>query len=150
VDREPSQPQPPPGGPVPAHLGGGSACDPDDPMGGAAPDWMDAAEWAWLCADRAVHGSGDEEPVDPVEALYADPDCGPPPEWEQLSPQEFTARAEADGAEDAALMARLLAAGLDGYAHDRSAPPRPGPVSRPGWRRRSGRAAAWTAWSRPA
>jgi hypothetical protein len=129
VDREPPQPQPQPptGAPVPR---GGPDCDPDDPMSGAAPDWMDAAEWAWQCADRAAHGDdGDEEPADPVEALCADPDAGPPPEWEQLSPEEFTAQAEADGAEDAALMARLLAAGLDGYAHDRTSPPRPGVAS---------------------
>jgi hypothetical protein len=122
VDREPS---PPPSGPVPSApvTGGGLAPDLDDPMRGATPDWVDDAEWARMCADWAARDD-DEEPADPVEAFYADPDCGPPPDWEQPSPEEFTAQAEADTAEDAALMARLLAAGLDGYAHDRARPPR--------------------------
>jgi hypothetical protein len=127
VDPEP--PQPPPSIP-----GGVSAHDPDDPMRGATPDWIDDAEWARICADRAERGDDgddDEEPVDPVRALYDDPDSGPPPDWEQPSPEELTAQAEADGAEDAALMARLLAAGLDGYAHERGGPPRPGVASGP-------------------
>jgi hypothetical protein len=43
----------------------------------------------------------------------------------------ITAQARADAAEHAALMARLIAAGLDGYAHYRGAPPVPGVFSGP-------------------
>jgi hypothetical protein len=101
-------------------------------MRGATPDWVDDAEWARMCADRAEHGGDwDQEPADLVDAFYDDPDSGPPPDWEQPSPGELTAQAEADAAEDAALMARLVAAGIDGYAHDRSSPPRPGVAAGP-------------------
>jgi hypothetical protein len=141
VDHQPSLPQPPFGrptsGPTPGAAlgpvsGADPARDPDDPLWGAALDWIDDAEWQRLCADRAARGDdGDEEPVDPVEAFYDDPDSGPPPDWEQPSLEELTAQAEADGAEDAALMARLVAAGVDGYAHDRSSPPRPGVAAGP-------------------
>ena len=46
-------------------------------------------------------------------------------QWEELAPEAAAARAQA-AAEEAALRARLIAAGLDGDAHRRGAPPRPG------------------------
>ncbi len=45
--------------------------------------------------------------------------------WEELPPEAAAARAQA-AAEEAALRARLIAAGLDGDGHRRGAPPRPG------------------------
>ena len=59
--------------------------------------------------------------------MYLDPDDGLPAD----PPEVTTAQAQADGAEHAALMARLIAAGLDGYAHRRGAPPVPGVFSGP-------------------
>ena len=102
------------------------ACGPardDDPgpdpdaLGRVRADWMDEAEWQRYCA------AGDEEPPGEDEELYLDPADGP------LA--EITEQAQADGAEHAALLARLIAAGLDGYAHRRGAPPVPGVFSGP-------------------
>ena len=116
MDGEP--PQPSPGRPVPGASGSES---PGWPLRGVTPDWVDDAEWARMCAVR-----GDEpEPPDPEEEFYADPDHGPPGVWEELAPEAAAARAQA-AAEEAALRARLIAAGLDGDAHRRGAPPRPG------------------------
>jgi hypothetical protein len=56
-----------------------------------------------------------------------DAEEGPPADPAEV----ITAQAQADGAEHAALMARLIAAGLDGYAHRRGAPPVPGVFSGP-------------------
>src|SRR6202453_1862462 len=106
VDIEP--PQPPPGRPA------------DDRDGGqpvVAPDWMDDEEWARICdqiADR------DDGPPDGEES-GADPE-----DWYAEPVAEVTAEAEADGAEDAAIMARMVAAGLGGWAHHRGDPRHPG------------------------
>ena len=92
--------------------------EPDsDWPGRVTPDWMDEADWQRYCAE------GDEDPPGEEEELYADPQDGPL--------EAITAQAEADGAEHAALMARLIAAGLDGYAHRRGDPPVPGVFSGP-------------------
>ena len=110
-------PQPPPGSP---------ARGPDDdgwPFSGVTPDWVDDEEWARMCA---APRDGDEPPPDPVQAFYDDPDSGPPPDWEQEPWETLTARAEADAAQYAGLMARLVAEGLEGCAHVRGAPPVPG------------------------
>ena len=113
MDREPSQPSP-----------GGDGCDgsgSDDlgwPLCGVTPDLVDEAEWARMCA-----GLGEEpEPPDLEEEFYADPDHGAPGQWEELPPEVLAARA----AEEEARRARLIAAGLEGDAHRRGAPPRPG------------------------
>jgi hypothetical protein len=90
--------------------------DPDGP-GPVTPDWMDEAEWQRYCA------GGDEDPPGEDEELYLDPAAG--------SLVGITAQARADGAEHEALMARLIAAGLDGYAHRRGAAPVPGVFSGP-------------------
>src|SRR6202522_17104 len=106
VDREP--PQPPPGRP---------ADDSDEGQPVVAPDWMDDEEWARICdqiADR------DDGPADGEES-GADPE-----DWYAESVAEVTAEAEADGAEDAAIMARMVAAGLGGWAHHRGDPRHPG------------------------
>ena len=92
------------------------APDSDGP-GQVTPDWMDEAEWTRYCA------AGDEDPPGEDEELYSDPQDG--------SLEVITAQAQADGAEHAALMARLIAAGLDGYAHRRGAAPVPGVFSGP-------------------
>ncbi len=111
MDREPSPGRPGASGPE----------SPGWPLRGVTPDWIDASEWKRMCAVR-----GDEpEPPDPEEEFYADPDHGAPGQWEELPPEAVTARAKA-AAEEAALRARLIAAGLDGDAHRRGAPPRPG------------------------
>ena len=95
----------------------------DDPVpdpagpGRVTPDWMDEAEWQRYCA------TGDDDPPGEDEELYLDPVDGP------LS--AITAQAQADAAEHESLMARLIAAGLDGYAHRRGAPPVPGVFSGP-------------------
>ena len=123
MDREP--PQPPHGSPTP-----GSPDDPDDGFRGGTPDWIDGAEWQRMCAERAARDD-DEEPPDPDEEFYSDPDSAPPPGWEQVPLEAITVQAEADAAEHAALMARLMAAGLDGYAHSRGKPPVPGIVTGP-------------------
>ena len=116
MDGEPLQPSP--GRPVPGASGSQS---PGWPLRGVTPDWVDDAEWARMCAVR-----GDEpEPPDPEEEFYADPDHGAPGVWEELAPETAAARAQA-AAEEAALRARLIAAGLDGDGHRRGAPPRPG------------------------
>ena len=88
-----------------------------DGHGQVTPDWMDEAEWTRYCA------AGDEDPPGEDEELYSDPQDG--------SLEVITAQAQADGAEHAALMARLIAAGLDGYAHRRGAAPVPGVFSGP-------------------
>src|ERR1700691_1108776 len=106
VDIDP--PQPPPGRPA------------DDRDGGqpvVAPDWMDDEEWARVCDQIAARddgpADGEESGADP-EDFYAE------------SVAEVTAQAEADGAEDAAIMARMVAAGLGGWAHHRGDPRHPG------------------------
>ncbi len=88
-----------------------------DALGRVTPDWMDEAEWQRYCA------AGDEDPPGEDEELYLDPADGP------LA--AITEQARTDQAEHAALMARLIAAGLDGYAHRRGAPPVPGVSSSP-------------------
>jgi hypothetical protein len=103
------------------------------PSGGLAPDglapdgldWVDEAEWQRICA---VLGEG-EEPPDPMRDMYDDPDSGAPPDWEQEPLAVLDARAEAEGAEHAARMTRLVAAGLAGWAHDEGGAPVPGPVT---------------------
>ena len=111
MDREPS-----PGSP-----GASGSEGPGWPPRGVTPDWIDDSEWERMCAIR-----GDEpEPPDPEEEFYADPDHGAPGQWEELPPEAVTARTKA-AAEEAALRARLIAAGLDGDAHRSGAPPRPG------------------------
>ena len=67
------------------------------------PDWMDEAEWKRYCAA----GNDDEE-------LYLDLEEGPPADLAEVPLEVITAQAQADGAEHAALMARLIEAGLDG------------------------------------
>ena len=104
------------------HPTSGQARDDDpqpdpDAFGRVAPDWMDEADWRRYCA------AGDEDPPGVDEELYLDPADGP------LA--VITEQARADEAEHAALMARLIAAGLDGYAHRRGAPPVPGEFSGP-------------------
>ncbi len=111
MDREPS----------PGRPGASGPDDPGWPLRGVTPDWVDDAEWARMCAVRGQ----EPEPPDLDEEFYADPDHGAPGVWEELAPEAVTARAEA-AAEEAALRARLIAAGLDGDAHRRGAPPRPG------------------------
>ncbi len=116
MDREP--PDSPSARPVPGVPGSDG---PGWPLCGVTPDWADDAEWARMCAGR-----GEEpEPPDLDEEFYADPDHGAPGEWAELPPQAAAARAKA-AAEEAALRARLIAAGLDGDAHRRGAEPRPG------------------------
>ena len=88
-----------------------------DALGRVRADWMDEAEWQRYCA------AGDEDPPGEDEELYLDPADGP------LA--EITEQARADEAEHAARTARLIAAGLDGYAHRRGAPPVPGVFSGP-------------------
>ena len=68
MDREP--PQPPPGRPD----------EPDDGFRGGTPDWIDDAEWQRMCAERAARDDA-EEPPDPDEEFYSDPDSAPPPGW---------------------------------------------------------------------
>src|SRR6202522_1960121 len=106
VDREP--PQPPPGRP---------AEDGDGSQPAVTPDWMDDEEWARMCDQIAAR---DDRPSD-GEEFDADPG-----DWYPESVAEVTAQAEADGAEDAAIMARLVAAGLGGWAHHRGDPRHPG------------------------
>jgi hypothetical protein len=103
VDREPSQLMP-----------GSPGDDGDGGLCGVTPDWVDDAEWARIC-DQIAAGDGDED------LPGADEES-----WDREPVEEITAEAEADGAEYAAIMARLIAAGLDGYAHHRSEPPIPG------------------------
>ena len=105
--------EPPPGSP-----GASGPDDPGWPLRGVTPDWADEAEWARMCAGR-----GEEpEPPDLDEEFYGDPDHGAPGQWAELPPEVLAARA----AEEAAVRARLIAAGLDGDAHRRGALPRPG------------------------
>ena len=111
MDREPSPPRPGASGPE----------GPGWPLRGVTPDWVDDGEWARMCA-----GLGEEpEPPDLEEEFYADPDHGAPGVWQELPPEAAAARAQA-AAEQEARRARLIAAGLDGDAHRRGDPPRPG------------------------
>ena len=59
------------------------------------------------------------------EEFFSDPDHGAPGQWAELPPEAAAARAQA-AAQEAAVRARLIAAGLEGDAHRRGAPPRPG------------------------
>ena len=114
MDREPPQP-------LPGRSGASGSDELGWPLCGVTPDWADEAEWARMCAAR-----GDEpEPPDLEEEFYADPDHGAPGVWAELPAEAAAARARA-AAEEAALRARLIAAGLDGDAHRSGAPPRPG------------------------
>src|ERR1700678_283478 len=106
VDREP--PQPPPGRP---------ADDGDGSQPVVVPDWMDDEEWARICDQIAARDDG------PPAGEESDAD---PEDWYPESVAEVTAQAEADGAEDAAIMARMVAAGLGGWAHHRGDPRHPG------------------------
>jgi hypothetical protein len=119
VDHE--APQPPPGTPAP---GGDLTGNQDWPLRGGTPDWVDEARWLRMCAVL-----GEDGPPDPMQALYDDPDSGAPPDWEQEPFEVLDARAEAAGAEYAARVTRLAAAGLDSWAHVRGEPPAPGPVT---------------------
>ena len=112
MDREPPSGRPTPG-PDPGSSGW--------PLCGVTPDWVDEAEWARMCAARGEEA----EPPGLDEEFYADPDHGPPGEWAELPAEAAAARAGA-AAEEAVLRARLIAAGLDGDAHRRGDPPRPG------------------------
>ncbi len=107
--------------PTPSPQGGDSADDRGGEACSVTPDWMDDAEWERFCATQAARD--DEEPPDEDEAFYLDPDHGPQAD---ISVTEMTAQALAAGEEHAAMMARLLAAGVDGYAHRRGDPPVPG------------------------
>src|ERR1700691_1062363 len=106
VDREP--PPTPPGRP-------GQDGDGGQPV--VAPDWMNDEEWARICDQIADRDDG------PADGEEFDADPG---DWYPESVAEVTAQAEADGAEDAAIMARLVAAGLGGWAHHRGDPRHPG------------------------
>src|ERR1700677_4500966 len=106
VDREP--PQPPAGRP---------ADDSDRGQPVVAPDWMDDEEWARVCDQIADRDDG------PPDGEESDAD---PEDWYPEPVAEVTAEAEADGAEDAAIMARMVAAGLGGWAHHRGDPRHPG------------------------
>jgi hypothetical protein len=93
---------------------GSSGEDGSGGLCGVTPDWVDDAEWARIC-DQIAAGDGNED------LPGADEES-----WHQEPVEEITAEAGADGAEYAAIMARLIAAGLDGYAHHRGEPPIPG------------------------
>jgi Domain of unknown function (DUF222) len=111
MDREPS----------PGSSDASGSESPGWPLRGVTPDWADDSEWTRMCA-----GLGPEpEPPDLDEEFYSDPDHGAPGQWEELPPGAAAARAKA-AEEEAALRARLIAAGLDGDAHRRGAEPRPG------------------------
>jgi hypothetical protein len=101
--------------------------------GAVTPDWVDDEEWELICASQAAAADDEPDmPEDDWDSWAADSEDGAAPDWAEVSPQELTARAEADGAEHAALMARLLAAGLGGgYAHRRGEPPVPGVFTGP-------------------
>jgi Domain of unknown function (DUF222) len=91
------------------------------------PDWVTDEDWELLCASHAV-----TEVETGLPAEDDDPDSCVPPDWAKWSVAEITAQAEADGAAHAAMMARLLAAGLeDGYAHRAGDPPVPGVFTGP-------------------
>jgi hypothetical protein len=97
----------------------------DDAPRSVTPDWVTDEDWELICASHADSGEPDPDWDD-------DPDSCVPPDWAELSVAEITAQAGADGAGHAALMARLLAAGLeDGYAHRAGDPPVPGVFTGP-------------------
>jgi hypothetical protein len=116
-DEDPARDQ----GPDSSPRGEGTAEDPGSQASAATPDWMDDVEWQRFCATRAARD--DEEPPEEDEESCLDPDHEPQAD---ISADEMTAQALADGQEHAAMMARLRAAGLDGYAHHRGDPPVPG------------------------
>jgi hypothetical protein len=116
-DEDPARGQ----GPAPSPQSGDSAEDPGSQASAVTPDWMDDAEWERFCATRAARD--DEEPPEEDEEFCPGPDHEPQAD---ISADEMTAQALADGQEHAAMMARLRAAGLDGYAHHRGDPPVPG------------------------
>ena len=91
-------------------------------------------------------GGEEPEPPDPEEEFYADPDHGAPGAWQELAPEAVAARAKA-AAEEAARRARLIAAGLDGDAHRRGAPPRPGIAAGPA--AGFGQGSRWMRWLLP-
>jgi hypothetical protein len=102
------------------------------PPGAAVPpDWVDDADWDWICASR----SAEDEPDDlgeEWESWDPGPEDGPPAEWAAIDLAAFAAQAEADGAGHEAVMRRLIAAGVgDGYAHQPGEPPVPGVASGP-------------------
>src|ERR1700691_5734675 len=106
VDREP--PQPPPGSP-------GEDGDVSQPVG--VPDWVDDEGGARICDQIADRDDG------PPDGEESDAD---PEDWYPEPVAEVTAQAEADGAEEAAIMDRMVAAGLGGWAHHRGDPRHPG------------------------
>jgi Domain of unknown function (DUF222) len=90
------------------------------PPGAVTPDWVDDELWDRICASRAV---GDD-PGEAWDAWDPGPEDGPPADWHRIDLAQFTAQAETDGAGHAAMMARLIAAGVgDGYAHQAGDPP---------------------------
>jgi hypothetical protein len=98
------------------------------PAGPVTPDWVTDEDWDLICSSRTAADAPDDlddVPEDPAED-------GPPADWAGFDLAGFAAQAGADGAEDEALLARLLAAGIgEGYAHARGGPPRPGTVTGP-------------------
>jgi hypothetical protein len=101
--------------------------EPAPPDGAVPPDWVDDQTWDLICASAPVGGE------DLPEEWDDDPEGSVPADWAVVSVAELAVRAEADGAEHEALMARLIAAGVgEGYAHRRGDPPVPGVVSGPG------------------
>jgi hypothetical protein len=98
--------------------------------GVVTPDWVDDRDWALICAARA-DDDGPGMDGDEWDSWAADLEDGPPPDCAEVSVEELTVRAEADGTAHAALMARRLAAGGDGYAHHRGEPPVPGVFTGP-------------------
>jgi hypothetical protein len=96
-----------------------------DAPGVVTPDWVDDETWALICASHAA----EEEPGDDWDS---DPENSVPEDWAVMSLAGITSRAEADGTGHAAMMRRLLAAGLgDGYAHVKGDPPVPGVFTGP-------------------
>src|SRR5690349_20372521 len=101
----------------------------DDALASVTPDWLTDEDWELLCASHSAT-EAEAEPL--AEDEDEDPDSCVPPDWAELSVAEITAQARADGAGHAAMMARMLAAGLeDGYAHRRGDPPVPGVFTGP-------------------
>src|SRR5271154_6191143 len=121
VDRDPPQPSP--------------ARPADDGDGGQSvvtPDWADDEDWARICDQIAARDDGPSD----GEEFDADPE-----DWYPESVAEVTAEAEADGVEEAAVMDRMVAAGLGGGgAPPPRRPPAPRHQGRPGRRVRPGRA----------
>src|ERR1700691_2121012 len=91
---------------------GSSGEDGGEGLWGVTPDWVDEAEWARICDQIAAGG---EDPPGEDEAS-----------WDRAPAGEVTVEAVADGAEYAAIMDRLIAAGRGGGVHPRGQPPVPG------------------------